>query len=267
MMVWAYDPPCIRNNRMSTYTTVDGPRRLGESEFEHSILVEVLEKTAHRVGNSLQVIQSGINRIGRRVSNTAALDSLPLGSSEDYEFLPLMQEATDNILVIFRTLQEFSQPMTFVKESRDLLVLLEEVLDSLPAGEEVLQSYIQVETSHQEYHAFIDDEKLREVIRILVKNAKQSASGERNVYFSLGLRSYDSQPHIEILVGDDGPGFEEESVQDAFSVFYTSREQPFGFGLARAKRIIEGHGGVIQLLIGERERVKILLPTNLNKDQ
>lgn len=252
---------------MSTHTTIDSPLRLGESEFEHSILVEVLEKTAHRVGNSLQVIQSGINRISRRVSNAAALDSSSLGSVEDYEFLPLMQEATDNILVIFRTLQEFSHPMTFVKESRDLLVLLEEVLDSLPDGDEVIQSSIQVENSLQEYRAFIDDEKLREVVRILVKNAVQSGSGESNVYFSLGLRSYDSQPHIEILVGDDGPGFDKESVQNAFSVFYTSREQPFGLGLARAKRIIEGHGGNIQVLLDKRERVKILLPMNCNKDQ
>lgn len=252
---------------MSRNTTVQDLPRHGQSEFEYSILVELLEKTAHRIGNSLQVIQSGINRIGRRVSNTAALDSSLLGSSENYEFLPLMQEATDNILVIFRTLQEFSQPMTFVKESRDLLVLLEEVLESLTDGEEVIQAYIQTETSHQEYRAFIDDEKLREVVRILVTNAIQSASGVRNVYFSLGLRSYDSEPYIEILVGDDGAGFEEESIQDAFSVFYTSREQPFGFGLARAKRIIEGHGGIIQLLLDKRDRVKILLPINCNEDQ
>ncbi|MGA1191325.1 MAG: ATP-binding protein [Bdellovibrionota bacterium] len=231
-----------------------------ESEFEQRILVEVIERTAHRVGNSLQVIQSGINRIGRRVSNSTGVDSSPASSREEYDFLPLMQEATDNILVIFRTLQEFSQPMTFVKESRDLLVLLEEVLDSLPDGQEVIHASIQVENPHQAYRAFIDDGKLREVVRILVENAVQSASGERNIYFSLGLRSYDSQPHIEILVGDDGPGFEEEGVQNAFSVFYTSRKQTFGFGLARAKRIIEGHGGFIQLLVDKRERVKILLP-------
>lgn len=251
---------------MSGNTTVQDQEWLGESEFAHRILVEVLEKTAHRVGNSLQVIQSGINRINRRASNSAGLGSTALASQEDYEFLPLMQEATDNILVIFRTLQEFSQRMTLVKESRDLLVLLEEVICSLPA-EEVIQSCIQVENPDHEYRAFIDDEKLREVIRILLKNVGPSSSGERNVYFSLRLRSYDSQPHIEILVGDDGPGFEEESVQNAFSVFYTSREQPFGLGLARAKRIIEGHGGIIQLLIDKRERVKILLPINCNKDQ
>ena len=252
---------------MRRNTTVQDLPRLGESEFEHRILVEVLEKTAHRIGNSLQVIQSGINRISRRVSNTVALDSLPMGSREEYEFLPLMQEATDNILVIFRTLQEFSQPMTFVKESRDLLVLLGEVLDSLSDGEEAIYSSIQVENPDHEYRTCIDDEKLREVFRILLKNAMQSASGARNIYFSLGLRSYESQPHIEILVGDDGPGFEEESVRNAFSVFYTTREQLFGFGLARAKRIIEGHEGIIQLLVDKRERVKILLPINCNKDQ
>jgi signal transduction histidine kinase len=50
-----------------------------------------------------------------------------------------------------------------------------------------------------------------------------------------------------ITVADRGGGFDERQRRGAFTPFWTTKETGSGLGLAMAKRIVEGHGGRIEL--------------------
>jgi signal transduction histidine kinase len=60
-----------------------------------------------------------------------------------------------------------------------------------------------------------------------------------------------------------------ESEQKIFEPFFTTREKGMGLGLPLARRIIEAHGGKLQLMENEPQRITfgILLPTGRNHEE
>jgi signal transduction histidine kinase len=56
---------------------------------------------------------------------------------------------------------------------------------------------------------------------------------------------------VVIRVSDNGPGFPESIQDDLFEPFFTTKEEGTGLGLTIAARIIEEHGGKLEL--GSRE--------------
>lgn len=69
---------------------------------------------------------------------------------------------------------------------------------------------------------------------------------------------------IEILVEDTGCGIPREHLGEIFSPFFTTKVKGMGFGLPIAQRIIQDHGGRIEVESeqGRGSRFKILLPVD-----
>jgi two-component system sensor histidine kinase HydH len=55
------------------------------------------------------------------------------------------------------------------------------------------------------------------------------------------------EKHATLTLEDRGRGFSKEDLRNAFEPFRTTKEKGSGLGLALAKRIVEGHGGRIEL--------------------
>lgn len=71
---------------------------------------------------------------------------------------------------------------------------------------------------------------------------------------------------LTVTLCDGGPGFTDQTIQQATEPFYTSRNTGVGLGLSVAKKIIESHHGIITL--NQRSEhahwdLQIELPTNL----
>jgi signal transduction histidine kinase len=88
-----------------------------------------------------------------------------------------------------------------------------------------------------------DREQLRQVILNVLLNASQSAGPGGVVRVSCTA----SQGTCRLIVHDSGPGFSPEAIENAFTPFFTTKEQGTGLGLAVSHRIIELHGGRIRV--------------------
>jgi signal transduction histidine kinase len=95
-----------------------------------------------------------------------------------------------------------------------------------------------------------DVEKLRRVLINLVGNALDAFEG-----------SATEEPHLQILSGqnlagteawirvrDNGPGIDAETARKLFDPFYTTKRSGTGLGLALSRKVVEAHGGSIELL-------------------
>jgi two-component system nitrogen regulation sensor histidine kinase GlnL len=101
-----------------------------------------------------------------------------------------------------------------------------------------------------------DDEKLTQVILNLVRNAIDALVDRRDAQItietgvaSIRLRTASgrTRPLARISVQDNGPGIPDAMLPRLFTPFATSKPHGTGLGLAISKRIVEAHGGRIEV--------------------
>jgi two-component system NtrC family sensor kinase len=94
-----------------------------------------------------------------------------------------------------------------------------------------------------------DAEKLRRVAINLVANAvealEQAGTRDPRVAVEVGENLAGSQ--VWLRVSDNGPGIDPEARSRLFSPFYTSKQEGTGLGLALSQKLVEGHGGSIEV--------------------
>jgi signal transduction histidine kinase len=95
--------------------------------------------------------------------------------------------------------------------------------------------------------AFFDPHKIRRAVHNLVRNAVQ-AIGQRGGKIVLGVRRDAADGSLIVSCTDDGPGVPEAIKRRAFESF-TSHGKPegTGLGLAIVQKVVQDHGGRIEL--------------------
>ena len=89
-----------------------------------------------------------------------------------------------------------------------------------------------------------DQQKIRQLMWNLLLNAIDAVSGkEGRIYVSLKK----TNAGVEIRVRDNGRGIKKEDMDKIFYPFYSTKEKGTGLGLAIAYRIVEEHGGRIDV--------------------
>ncbi len=110
----------------------------------------------------------------------------------------------------------------------------------------------------------IDRDKLAHALAELAANAlRHCVSGSEIGVPAEALPMPDAQDgRVRIKVVDDGAGMAPAKVDKAFDVFYTSRADGTGMGLAIVRRAVERHGGEVSLdsEIGKGTTMTIVLP-------
>lgn len=93
-----------------------------------------------------------------------------------------------------------------------------------------------------------DEQKLRQVVHNLVANARQAMEPEGGV---LKVRLYTGKLRgdraIVLEVEDTGGGIPVEVMRNIFNPFFSTKDQGTGLGLSISHRIVEHHGGEIEV--------------------
>jgi two-component system sensor histidine kinase AtoS len=94
-----------------------------------------------------------------------------------------------------------------------------------------------------------DPEKLRRVVLNLVGNSidalEERPSEHPRIEISVGDNLAGSE--VWLKVRDNGPGMDEETQQKVFRPFYTSKANGTGLGLAISRKLVDAHGGTIEI--------------------
>ena len=108
------------------------------------------------------------------------------------------------------------------------------------------------------------ESKLEQIVANLLDNAVSFSPTNSKILVICDIKKKDAQ----IIIKDEGPGFNEKNIDKVFSRFYSDRPEKFGehsgLGLNIVKNIIELHGGSITASnqAGNRKgaRIEVLLP-------
>ena len=107
-----------------------------------------------------------------------------------------------------------------------------------------------------------DETRLSQVLLNLVVNAVQSMPAGGVCRIAVSRRRYEGRDWVEVVVHDTGAGITRQDLPRLFEPFFTTKPNGSGLGLAIAYRIVEDHGGLIQVSSeeGQGTTVAVRLP-------
>jgi len=105
---------------------------------------------------------------------------------------------------------------------------------------------------------WVDGFQLKQAVLNLVLNALQATPAGGHVV----VRTAGDKRHLALTVSDDGEGMSVETRAKAGTPFFTTREEGTGLGLPLVRRIVEQHGGSVEIesSVGRGTTVTMVFP-------
>ena len=195
-------------------------------------LGEMAAIVAHEVKNPLAGIGGALQIIRER---------LPEGSG-DRDVIGEILARLDGLNALARDLLVFARPRAPRLEAMSLVPLLEESVRELRRDRALKGLRLEVDPGPAPV-VNGDVELLRSAFSNLALNAAQAA-GKKGV---VRLAASADGGFGEVRIADDGPGIPEELRARIFEPFFTTKHRGSGLGLPLARRVVESHGGSLEL--------------------
>lgn len=227
-----------------------------ELERSNSELDSFASIASHDLREPLRKIRT----IGERLAKISENDL----SEKGKDYLARMINASDRMHQLIVDLLSFSQVSTRSRpfEPVNLDAPLKDALSALEiAIEEANASIISRDLPSVE----VDISQFRQVFQNLIGNAVKFAKPDTPPVVEISGGDH-SDTHIEIHVRDNGIGFDEKFAERIFTLFQRlhgrNAYEGTGVGLAICKKIVERHGGTIEVSSspGEGSVFRIILP-------
>ena len=198
---------------------------------------EVARRLAHEIKNPLTPIQLSAERLRHKY-----LGKLPAedGKVLDRATHTIVQQV-EAMKAMVNDFSDYAKPTRLQLEPVHVDTLLNEVLALYEGGSQMLA--LKLDAADLTIEA--DPVRLRQVMHNLIKNALE-ASGEHGcVVVSSRVGEEEGNSFVEIVVSDNGPGFDSDLIGQVFEPYVTNKTKGTGLGLAIVKRIVAEHGGLV----------------------
>ena len=207
---------------------------------------EVARRLAHEIKNPLTPIQLSAERLERRLTGK-------LPEAEQLVLNKSVKTIVDQVDAMKRLVNEFRdyarlpaavlKPIDLNELVQDIAHLYEQEPGAVPLRLELQSSCPLV---------LGDAQQLHQVIHNLVQNAQDASElhlTDASITPEVVLRTQWNPEgrRVRMTVIDSGPGFSEHILKRAFEPYVTTKAKGTGLGLAVVKKIIDEHGGRIDI--------------------
>jgi signal transduction histidine kinase len=204
---------------------------------------------AHESRNALQRIQAGLTRLGFRLQDQP--DALHL--------MDKIQKAQDDLHCLFEEVREYAAPIHLELRPCNLGAVWQEAWADLGPLREGREAELREETAGTELQCLASPFHVKQVFRNLFHNALSAARDPVRIVIRCGEAEVEGQKAVRVSVCDNGSGFSGEQRKKAFEPFFTTKVKGTGLGLAICKRIVEAHGGRIEVGTGNAPGAEIIV--------
>jgi len=213
---------------------------------------EVARRLAHEIKNPLTPIQLSAERMQMKLEDKlmpADVELLNKGTATIVNQVAAMKRMVDDFRDYARTPPAVLAPL-------DLNALIDEILHLYISGEgsDIIHPHLGAGLPL----VMGDPTQLRQVIHNLLQNAQDAMAELPNgapqaridvITEAIHYQGADgsSRTAVRLAISDNGPGFAPKILARAFEPYVTSKARGTGLGLAMVKKIIEEHGGRIDI--------------------
>ncbi len=199
---------------------------------------EVARRLAHEIKNPLTPIQLSAERLEMKLAQK-------LEGAELAVLTKSVKTIVDQVDAMKRLVNEFRDYARLPAaqlQAVDLNALVTDIVALYDAAE--VPVVLELEAGCPP--AMADPQQVRQMVHNLVQNAQDATPAGAGAVI-LRTRLADNGRWVRLLVLDSGPGFAESILKRAFEPYVTSKAKGTGLGLAVVKKIMDEHGGRVDI--------------------
>lgn len=194
---------------------------------------------AHSLRNPLTSVKMRLFSLGKTLGLTP----------DQREDFAVISEEIDHTDTIVQNFLEFSRPPKLKMQQVSPSEVVDMVIQLLHHRLESYDVVIEVHRKQPLPEVQADPEQLKEALANLIENACEAMKGTGGKIFIDEEASPEGAlgPSAIIRLTDTGPGIPKSIREKVFQPFFTTKEEGSGLGLSISTRIIEEHGGSLDL--------------------
>lgn len=211
-----------------------------------SAIGQLASGVAHEIRNPLAIIKTTVQTLNSH-------------NEEEKEAHEIIQEEIGRASAVIEELLNFSKNGRLKKKPVDLVAIIQGTITLTNKLAQQKEIEIQLLTNHSGSLMLLgDEEKLKQAFINIIFNAIDAI--EKKGIIDITMTRYNQS--ISICFSDTGRGIEDNQLEQIFNPFYTTKEKGVGLGMSITFRIIEEHGGQIQInsIKDQGTQVRVILP-------
>jgi nitrogen fixation/metabolism regulation signal transduction histidine kinase len=203
---------------------------------------EVARRLAHEIKNPLTPIQLSAERMRRKL--------LPSMNAADAQFLDrathTIVQQVESMKGMVNAFSEYARAPEMEITRFNLNQLISEVTELYRLQDPERCPRLLLDPAVEDIEA--DRTRIRQILHNLITNASEALEGHPETEIRVHTRRIDRDGGAvaQIIVEDDGPGFQPDLIGRMFDPYVTTKPKGTGLGLAIVKKIVEEHGGKIE---------------------
>lgn len=196
---------------------------------------------AHEIRNPLASISGSVEMLKESTTNL---------NPENTKLFSIIIKEIDRLNLLITDFLSFVRPEVKRSDEVSIKELIDEII-TLVKFDKDLSSNVNFQIDLVDIKIKCDKGKLKQAFINIITNALQAMKNVENPVFQ--CHAVAEKYFVNIEFKDNGGGIPQSIVQRIFEPFYTTKEKGTGLGLAITHRIIEGHGGSINVSSEEKK--------------
>jgi PAS domain S-box-containing protein len=207
---------------------------------------------AHDSRNALQQIQSSVDQLRNR-----------FGVGGESALVDEIQEAYQRLRHLLEDVRGYAAPLNLDRRMVNLAAVWREAWSRLAQYRRGRVARLEEHPHNLNLSCLADPICLERVFHNILLNSLAACGDPTLINIQCSHTSLNGQSALRVLIRDNGPGLNREQKEKIFQPFFTTKSEGTGLGMSISKRIIEAHGGRIQVdsKPGCGADVVIILPT------
>ena len=209
---------------------------------------------AHEIRNPLSSIKGFAVYFKERLS----------GNKEDEETADVMIAETERLNRVISQLIEFARPLELKKEKVKFVELVQHTIKLISADAQKNKISVEIDTAADLPEMEVDPDKIKQVLLNIFLNSVAALKDGGKLIIELAPRA----DNLTVIISDNGVGIEKLNLLRIYDPYFTSKSVGTGLGLAVVQKIMEAHGGKINVesTAGQGTKVYLHFPLTGNKN-
>jgi two-component system CheB/CheR fusion protein len=201
---------------------------------------EMITGLAHESRNALQRSQSSLEMLGKEIKD----------QEHAVKLAGRIQEAQDDLQRLYEEVRQYATPLKLSLASCKPSDVFQAAWQALASAHEGRNIRLHVPSDGKDGVIQADAERLRQVFDNILENTLAACTDPVHVEVGWSEAQLDGTSGVVIHINNDGPPLTGEQSQRLFDPFFTTKTHGTGLGLTIARRIVEAHGGRIEVTSG-----------------